>query len=254
VALVSDRSIVGVLGALVLVGCAACASPSPAPAVAPTAATTTDTEIAPTPTVRTIEPSSAPPSIAPDDVARIGCAVDPPSLLAATVRPQADGLHVLVEVGVGRELSIEHSSGRESATIESDPGLVVLAIPPGDVLVRCQVPGPEDARPARLSVVDPFGVYRPPAVTARGECTAVVYDYVAGTQGRRSDPVLVARERLSGLRPSDVVEPAGYLLSSSRDVRVTRGLDTIGAVSFSEDGRGGWLLSTATLCGGLALR
>lgn len=246
----SGRSIVVVLGALVLVGCAACASPSPSPAVA----TTTDTTVASTPTDRTAEPSSAPPSIAPDDVARIGCAADPPSLTATTVRPQADGLHVLVEGGVGRELSIEHSSGRESATIESDPALVVLAIPPGDVLVRCQVPAPQDARPVRLSVVDPFGVYRAPVVTVGGECTNLVYDHVVGAPGRLSDPVLIAREVLSGLRPSDVVEPAGYLLSSSRDVRVIRGPDTIGAVSFHEDGRGGWLLSSATLCGGLAVR
>ncbi len=237
-----------VAGALV----AACATtPSPAP-VSPTAEQPAATPTAsPEPTLTPVPTTS---QVAIADTVVVTCTAAAPTIAQPVVRPQPDGVHFRVIGGVGRFLSVANDDGADGRMVDTHDQLIVLPIPPRDVLVGCDF---EDAgQPsAPLSIIDPLHVYRPIGITVtEGSCGSMSIDYGPDARGERGDPVAIVRRLLRGLEPLDVVEAAGYRSANARMVRVVRAGTVVATISASGDGVGGWLISSATLCGGVTLR
>jgi hypothetical protein len=190
----------------------------------------------------------------PDDSVAVECGPGAPTLAAARVRTQADGVHLLVSGGIGRNLGWHDDLGGGSATIESDPQLVSATLRPGEVRIVCGVPGAAYDRTASLMVLDPFGLYRSPEITHESACTGGDVDYVPGATGTIGAPIDIVRSFVRGLQATDVVEPAGYDRPEDEEglFRIRREGETIGSVALWTDGAGGWLIGMATLCDGLA--
>ncbi len=178
-------------------------------------------------------------------------AIDPQTgdilAISSAVRPQADGVHVLVRNTSGMDLSFQWDLGGDNAPIGAHE--LVLELPPGTEKVRCQDPAEDAGLPggyADLRIVDPDGVYVPMEL-ACGEVTSWYADFAPGATGD-PDPVQSAKDHVKGLEPTDVVEAAGYPGSEVRHVRVVRDGEVVALFDYSPDGQGGWLGSSGSTC------
>lgn len=242
-ALIAGLALTGLVAA-----CGTTAAPSSAPPTAsPPGATRTSS---PGPA---LTPVPTGPQAAVADVAVVTCTSAAPTIAAPVVRPQPDGVHFRVVGGLGRFLSVTNDDGADGRMVDTNDQLIVLPIAPSDVFVGCDF---EDAgQPsAPLSIVDPLHVYRPIGVMAtQGSCGDMSIDYAPDARGERGDPVAIVRRLLRGLAPLDVVETAGYRSPDARMVRVVRAGTVVATISAVGDGAGGWLIASATLCGGVTL-
>jgi hypothetical protein len=169
--------------------------------------------------------------------------------ISSAVRPQLDGVHVLVKNTSGRDLLFQWELGGDNAP-EGERELV-LPVPPGVSEIRCQDPAEDAGAPdgyVELEVVDPDGIY----VSTELECGSKqrvgwINDFIMGATGD-PDPVASARERLQGLEPDDLVEAAGYPEAQTPQVRVVRDGKVVAVVDFLDDGQGGWLLGGGEAC------
>jgi hypothetical protein len=166
---------------------------------------------------------------------------------SSAVRPQPDGVHVLVTNTSGMDLSFQWDLGGDNAPIGAHE--LVLELPPGTAKIRCQDPSEDAGVPggyADLRIVDPDGVYVPMEL-ACGEVTSWSADFAPGATGD-PDPVQSARDHVKGLEPGDVVEAAGYPDSEIRHVRVVRDGEVVAVLEYFSDGQGGWLESGGSTC------
>lgn len=218
------------------------------------------------PGITGIADGSPPPAV--PDVARVSCdgsstvvessviELDPETgevlaMWSSSVRPQADGVHILVTNTSDIDLSLQFRDlGGDNAPVGEHE--VVWPIAPGPVELRCLDPYSQDAGApggyVELEVVDPDAIYVPIAL----ECDNQVgwyADFAPGATGD-PDPVQSARDDLHGLEPDDVVEAAGYPEAVTRQVRVVRDGEVIAVVEFFPDGQGGWLQMSGNACEG----
>ncbi len=187
-----------------------------------------------------------PPSAAPD-VGRILCDGTTTTIETAQVRPQLDGVHLLVTNTSEIDLSFQWDLGGDNAPMGERE--LVLPLAPGMAEVRCQDPA-EDAGATggyvELEVVDPDSIYVPIELEC-GEQVGWYADFAPGATGD-PDPVQSGRDHLHGLEPGDVVEAAGYPEAETRQVRVVRDGEVIAVVEFFPDGQGGWLQVSGNAC------
>ncbi|MGE5460341.1 MAG: hypothetical protein ACM3WR_06925 [Solirubrobacterales bacterium] len=166
---------------------------------------------------------------------------------SSAVRPQPDGVHVLVTNTSDMDLSFQWDLGGDNAPIGAHE--LVLELPPGTAQVRCQDPSKDAGLPggyAALRIVDPDGVYVPMEL-ACSEVTGWSADFAPGAIGD-PDPVQSAKEHVKGLEPGDVVESAGYPDSEIPHVRVVRDGEVVAVLEYFSDGQGGWLESGGSTC------
>lgn len=185
----------------------------------------------------------------PARTARVDCDGITTQVRTTSVRPQPDGVHVLVSNTSGMDLAFQWELGGDNAP-EGEHELV-LQIAPGAVHVRCQDPGEDAGAPGgfvALDVLDPEGLYVPTELACH-EISGWFADFGEDATGD-PDPVRSVRDSLSWLRPDDVVERAGYP-DASPIVRVVRDGDVIASVWFMSDGTGGWLQEHGETCEGL---
>ena len=104
-------------------------------------------------------------------------------------------------------------------------------------------------------VVDPDGIYTTTDLgCGNGSGTTGVVDYANTARGRQGSVVDVARLELRGLRPGDLIEPAGYPeAAGERLVRVVRAGRAVALFGYAADGLGGWLISTTRTCAGAGI-
>jgi hypothetical protein len=206
------------------------------------------------------EPSEAPVTLAPEPsgelvtLLTVRCGDGALELNSDRVRASRDGVRLRVTGPAGWQLGIEYDSGRESVGLVEADQEVVLRTAPGDAMIDCGDAAQAGLPPgARVRIEDPDGWYRSMAIgNVAGSCMSSDAMFVEDARGSKEDPVRQARDQLrKGLRPGDVVERGGYPADKGL-VRVVRDGQVIGTLTFIDDGHGGWLLPSSTLCGGLS--
>ncbi len=193
------------------------------------------------------------------EVATIVCDASGTTVETPSVRPQPDGLHLVIDnrTDVDPGFSVEFDHGGLGDNAPPGTSEHVLDVPPGTVRIGCypndRAIGDPDLR--ELEVVDVEGIYRSTAL----DCTASsvgVSDYAPGAEGERGDPVDLARAILEsatgGLGAQDVVERAGYPDWDEPVVRLVRAGEVMATVEFRTADGGGWLQDTVSMCGGLS--
>lgn len=190
-------------------------------------------------------------AVAPD-VARLTCDGTRTTLETERVRPQADGVHILVTNTAELSLSLElRDLGGDNAPVGKHE--VVWPIAPGSLELRCLDPvlsAIPSGGYARLEIVDPDGLY----VSTELECATDervgwFYDYGTDATGD-PDPVAATLDGSEAIRETDSVELAGYPDAEIQQVRVVRGGGVVAVFRLMGDGRGGWLIESGEACEG----
>jgi hypothetical protein len=187
-------------------------------------------------------------------VLTVRCADGAPKLNSDRVRATRDGAQLMVTGQKGWILGVAHESGGESFDLEKADQAIVLRIAPGDVKIDCGDPAQAGNLPgAHVRIEDPDGWYRSIAIgNVAGSCMSGDAMFTEDARGSTEDPVRQARKLLlKGLRAGDVVQRGGYPADTGL-VRVVRDGQVIGTLTYVDDGHGGWLLPSSTLCGGLS--
>lgn len=161
------------------------------------------------------------------DVARVICDGDGTSVTTLEVRPQPDGVHVVVDNRTDIDLGIAFDSGFEAGGHNADRGSSnhIWLAPPGPVTVRCQ--GPEgqprlEGGPS-FTVRDPVGLWVSPELDcASGGLGSGSASHGSPPKGDPRDPVTIAEERFAPLGPGGRVEAAGYPEAERRLVLLIR--------------------------------
>lgn len=190
------------------------------------------------------------------DLAQIECEVNGARVLTPAVRPRADGVHLEVRNETGVELSFSALSveGAGRGSDAPHPSVTyVWPLAPEKVFVKCvdSEADPSEIEGAPLEIVDQEGVWL--STRLHSGCRSAVStsgSSIAGAKGERGDPVDVARRAFErwGLRPTDVVERAGYPEGEETIVGVLRDGRVVATLQLQGDGSGGWLTSGTLAC------
>ena len=243
-----------VLVALLVAGCGAGTSLSSPPATAsPSAASPSPSPVpsaplpspSPASTVEPPAPTSPPASIPPTTVpttARLACDGTRTTLLDPVIRPQPEGVRFEVRNTSGRHLAFTIvDRGGDNAPVGDT--VLVWPLPPGTATVGCE----DDL--VQLLIVDPTSIYVPAEPDcADGAATVLAIDYVEFAPSLKGDVVAVAKAKLSGLLPDDVVKRVGYPASAVPLVGVVRAGRLAAVTSFAGSASRGWLIDTLTAC------
>ena len=194
-----------------------------------------------------VPPALSPPSAsgtpaAAPTTARLVCDGTRSTLLDPVVRPQPDGVHFDVQNTSGRDLgfTVIDYGGDNAPAGETT---LVWPLAPGAATVGC-----EDSL-VPITIVDPASIYVPAEPDcADGGGTTLAVDYPPGATGLKGDAVDVARARLRGLLPGDVVERVGYPASPVRLVGVLRAGRLVAVAHLTGSASGGWLIETLGAC------
>jgi hypothetical protein len=170
----------------------------------------------------------------------------------------------MIEAGRSRALTALHRTVRRwsvmtaaviilAGCVEAGVGTQIPSVSPPpapSAAVAASVPAPT-AVPVALD--SPSNTPTGAAATSSADCVNLALDYIEGTRGTKGNPVGLARNAVSGIRTSDVVE-RGEPIRAGVTVRIVRGSEVIGHVTYLADNHGGWLLSGGSLCGGLGFK
>ena len=246
----------GMAAAMTLGGCAAQPGPTSAttdrPTDPPTAIASLPDATAATPGVTDLaSPSQAPTEAAPAPAALdVTCTTTGTIVATDRVAAQPDGVRFHVRsVEAGRAFEIDGVGGDNAP---SPSGTLVWPLAPGTIRIWCGPSEPAETDWIAVEVVDPLGIYVPLSLTCSSASHGSI-DYAEGARGERGDPVAIARRHLTGLRPGDTVERAGYPATAERKVRVLRDGSIAWVGTFISDGKGGWLLGATDTCAGVDL-
>ena len=259
---ISRSAVGGVMLAtgILLAGCAPGGASSPSPAAlssaapSPSSAPTASDASPSAALVVTAAPSPAGSSALAAEIA-IKCGPGAPVLGSGRVRASADGVRFVVTGEVGWIFGISTDRGSGAIQLESRPVRITQLVPPGDVGVSCADPSlPGTAPVTALRIEDPDGLYRPVATSPNASgCVNGNADYGEDALGKPGDPIRLTRAAVDGIQAGDVVERGGYPVENG-SVRIVRGGEVVGSVTFGSPRSGGWLLLGWTLCEGLGIR
>jgi hypothetical protein len=158
-------------------------------------------------------PDERPPPV--PDAARLSCRSEGAVAITPTVRAQQDGVHIVFDNEADatqyyvRPTSDEHlAHGGPLDTREEE---VRTTVPPGDVLVTC-ISSSQDAsnggeRFARITVVDPEGLWIEPSLSCRDVQAGT---FAGGFGGADIDVDDVIRRVVPGVTRSDELVHPGY--------------------------------------------
>jgi hypothetical protein len=213
----------------------------------------------------TTSPSpSGPPSVGPTDATASSPATASPVSAVAVLQVDCDGSTVVIptpRVKAAADGVHVHVTNASTGTIDygiddlfgggfgdslpPEGGTFAYAFGPGEYRLSC------GAATATFAVVDPDGFYTPATCSDPGSGTIGSWDYAEGATGARGSLIDVAGKQLRGLKPGDVLEHAGYPEAAGAQlVRVVRDGEVLAVLTFTDDGHGGWLISTMRSCSG----
>jgi len=173
-------------------------------------------------------------------------------LWTPVVEVQSDGVHLDIDNRAGDQASIDGfpldvGEGQQEEVVRTPPGKMKVACNP-----LSQRGGNKKPVKYDLELVDPEGHW----VSTELECKT---DNIVGTTfyapmsiGNR-DPAEAVKEMVKGLKPDDVVEPAGYLQADVPAVRIVRDSKVVGVIGFAETDDGFGIDGTST-CASAGLR
>jgi hypothetical protein len=166
-------------------------------------------------------------------------------------------VHISVDNSTGKDLALQIDNfGGDNAPAGSTA--LVRPIPPGSYRVACvdvHLPNLSPIDYQDLEVQDPAGIWVPTDLAcSSGGGVAASGSFVPGAVGVQGTPVEVVTTSISGLLPTDVIEPAGYPATTDEaNVRVVRDGNVVATYHLFTDGQGGWLIDSAEACDGTKL-
>jgi hypothetical protein len=184
------------------------------------------------------------------DVARIVCTADGTRLLAPAVRPQSDGVHVIVTQRGGAPATLDSDQG---GGWKPRPKPFVLTLPPGREKLGCMSMADWNVDPPRrrgwitLQVVDQDDQWiddRP----VGGTCSQSSIDYAPTAAGVQKSQLGRDARRALEATSGDVVEPAGYPRQRPIEYRLVRDGKVIRLATYAASGHGRWLLDGVQKC------
>ena len=178
-------------------------------------------------------------------------------IVSSPVEASPDGVHFRVSLpeNVLAEVRDVHREGTLDGI--GGPGASISQLAPGDYLVGCRDYVTDQASPnwARLSVVDPRGLWVDDRVIDCPDRSTGITDYVSGAQGEKGDLSDALRRHVQGLLPDDQVTAAGYPEASPRKVRIVRSGRVVALAEYEEfETPGNWVLGVYTYCGSIGPR
>jgi hypothetical protein len=251
---------------LVVAGCGAelGSTPKPSPTAAPDIATPSTTasappSVAPVPTATSAPSATAsasPPATAiahAPAAAEVECTATGTTVTTDLVAAQRDGVHFHVRNTSGANPAFQ-IDGVGGDNTPASVGTLVFPLQLGPARIWCGPSDtPTDADWVTVTVVDPKGVFVPDTLTC-GTVSHQSIDYGADAKGKKGDPVAIARSTITGLRPGDTVERAGYPAAEERKVRVVHDGQIAAVGTYFSDQHGGWLLGSVDECAGSTIR
>jgi hypothetical protein len=184
------------------------------------------------------------PSTAGSIVGSITCGADGAHVTSPVV-VQADGVHFIVTSIEDRTAIVGDGRGDEPDEWLSGPGQAVSTLlGTGTYEVGCRDGATDVVLPVRasLEIIDPAGLWIEDRVTCADRSVGI-NDYIEGAEGEHGDLVAAFRRHVTGLRPGDLVTPAGYPATDSRKVRIVRDGTVIAVGTYEQSEPGNWLLS-----------
>lgn len=175
--------------------------------------------------VRFIVPSGEPPTGA--DVLHVTCDRRAIFVDAAIVAAQSRGVHVVVENTSALPLFFQFAPVTEGpwSGTEVPVGVTELELqpPPGRLTIRCWSDESSSTDVVHVDVLDPRGLFVPFDLSCAGQRPLRSEIPVARwNEAARPEAIDFVRVRIDGLRPSDVLERAGYPAAIDPIVRLVR--------------------------------
>jgi hypothetical protein len=204
------------------------------------------------PTVASAAKASSLPG--PPTVATVTCEQSTARMLTPVVAAQRDGVHFVVENRTGHTFyfvpvhiddeAVDYGELASKGGVSIPPGTrdLIFVLPPGHGGVLCLSEGTSlpNARSqllqmvAPFEVVDPDGIYAPiPSDLDCGGGHVTTHELYLPLEFTDPEmPLAVARERLGGLFPSDVLQRVGYPEQRHVWVQVIRGGRIVALINF----------------------
>jgi hypothetical protein len=185
------------------------------------------------------------------DVARIVCTAKGTRLLTPNVRPQPDGVHVLLSQTDGPPAALETDQGGGD---KPGPRTLVLTLPPGRGNLGCMTMADGNVDPpshrgwVTLGVIDQHEQWVDDQ-PAGGTCSESSIDYAPTAAGYRESQLGRDARRALEASPADVVERAGYPRQRPIEYRLVRDGRVVALATYASTGHGRWLLEGVQKCG-----
>jgi hypothetical protein len=173
-------------------------------------------------------------------------------LWTPVVEVQLDGVHLDIDNRAGGQVSIDGfpldvANGRHKEVVRTPPGRMKVACNPFSQHKGSKKPVKYD-----LELVDPEDHWSSTELECETDAVVVTTSYAPEPIGDE-DPAGAVEEMVKGLKPDDVVEPAGYLQADVPTVRIVRDSKVIGVIGFAETDDGLGIEGTST-CDSARLR
>ncbi len=184
------------------------------------------------------------------DVARIVCTAEGTRLLTPAVRPQPDGVHVMLSQTGGAPATLETDQGGGD---KPGPKPLVLILPPGRAHLGCMTMADWNVDPPRhrgwvtLQVVDQDKQWVDDN-TVGGTCSQSSIDYAPTAAGDPESQLGRVARRALGAGAGDEVERAGYPRQRPIEYRLVRDGSVVALARFASTGHGRWLLEGVQKC------
>ena len=204
-------------------------------------------------------PVSEAPTPAPTEplpsVAQVSCSDAGTQVSTPVVQPQADGVHIAVDNSTGADLGLQIKDfGGDNAPMGTSE--IVRSIPPGVYGLACtNLQSSPEPTFQPFEVQDPAGIWVSTDIAcSSGGGVAASGSFASGAVGVQGTPVEVVTTTISGLLPTDVIEPAGYPATMDEaNVRVVRDGDVVATYHMFTGSQGGWMIDSANACDGTNL-
>ena len=176
------------------------------------------------------------------DVARIVCTAKGTRLLTPAVRPQPDGVHVMLSQAGGAPATLETDQGGGDKP-RSTP--LVLTLPPGRASLGCMTMADWNVDPPRrrgwvtLRVVDQDDRWVDDHPVGGG-CSQSSIDYAPTAAGDPESQLGRDARRALEASSGDVVERAGYPRQEPIEYRLVRDGTVVALATYASAGRGRW--------------
>jgi hypothetical protein len=184
------------------------------------------------------------------DVARIACTTTGTLLLTPGVRPQQDGVHVMLSQTSGPPATLESDLGGGD---KPGPRPLILTLPPGRAHLGCMTMADWNVDPPRhrnwvtLRVVDQDRQWVDDQ-PAGNTCSQSSIDYAPTATGVPESRLGRDARRALRAKPGDVVERAGYPHQAPIEYRLVRDGRVVELASYASTGHGRWLLEGVEKC------
>ena len=184
------------------------------------------------------------------DVARIVCTAKGTRLLTPAVRPQQDGVHVMLSQAGGAPATLETDQGGGDKP-RSTP--LVLTLPPGRASLGCMTMADWNVDPPRrrgwvtLRVVDQDDRWVDDHPVGGG-CSQSSIDYAPTAAGDPESQLGRDARRALEASSGDVVERAGYPRQEPIEYRLVRDGTVVALATYASAGHGRWLLEGVQKC------